>query len=230
MGDAASHVLRLRTDTYADVPLGAGDQRALRGHGVRQLGGAVTRHRPDGETPVLPAQVVELVDVVEIEHPLGDDEACSSAGRGSAAGKDHRLVRALGEQRTASAVVVGRSSSNGPGFIRLLSPRGLPALGIGRFVHSIHCRRTDGHLPIKRSHKKSEPSISLADPDPADPRQARQARRFGYVTQLCEVTPNTKRGAHGLILPPATAPGNPTEDALLPQTVTELCRLGALAA
>jgi hypothetical protein len=40
------------------------------------------------------------------------------------------------------------------------------------------------------------------------------------------VTPNTKRGARGFILPPASAPGKPGESELLPQTVAELKRLG----
>ena len=46
------------------------------------------------------------------------------------------------------------------------------------------------------------------------------------MTQLAEVTENTKRGARGLIVPPATAPGNPREDTLLPDTIGELLRLG----
>jgi transposase, IS5 family len=46
------------------------------------------------------------------------------------------------------------------------------------------------------------------------------------VVQLAEVTENTKRGARGLILPAATAPGNPQENTLLPDTVAELIRLG----
>src|SRR5207244_8507561 len=48
---------------------------------------------------------------------------------------------------------------------------------------------------------------------------------FGYVTQICEVTENTRRGARGLILPAASAPGNPGENTLLPDTVAELARL-----
>ena len=40
------------------------------------------------------------------------------------------------------------------------------------------------------------------------------------------MTPNTKRGGRGFILPPATAPGNPGENELLRQTVAELQRLG----
>ena len=40
------------------------------------------------------------------------------------------------------------------------------------------------------------------------------------------MTANTKAGARGFILPPATAPGNPGENELLPNTVAELERLG----
>ena len=40
------------------------------------------------------------------------------------------------------------------------------------------------------------------------------------------MTENTKRGARGLILPASTAPGNPTENTLLPGTVEEFKRLG----
>jgi len=36
------------------------------------------------------------------------------------------------------------------------------------------------------------------------------------VTQLAEVTENTKPGARGLILPASTALGNPGENTLLP--------------
>ena len=70
--------------------------------------------------------------------------------------------------------------------------------------------------------------ISLSDPDARPIRKGKLGKpnEFGYVTQLAEVTPNTKRGARGFILPPASAPGNPTEDTLLPTTITELDRLG----
>jgi IS5 family transposase len=49
---------------------------------------------------------------------------------------------------------------------------------------------------------------------------------FGYVQQLCELTEHTRPGARGLILPPATAAGNPGENTLLPDTVAELNTLG----
>jgi transposase, IS5 family len=70
--------------------------------------------------------------------------------------------------------------------------------------------------------------VSLADPDARPIRKGKLGKpnEFGYVTQLAEVTENTKPGARGLIVPAATAPGNPGEDTLLPETVAELARLG----
>ena len=70
--------------------------------------------------------------------------------------------------------------------------------------------------------------VSIADPDARPIRKGKLGKpnEFGYVAQIAEVTANTKRGARGFILPPATAPGNPTEDTLLPQTIAQLARLG----
>ena len=69
--------------------------------------------------------------------------------------------------------------------------------------------------------------ISLSDPDARPIRKGKLGKpnEFGYVTQICEVTENTKRGARGLILPSASTPGNPGENTLLPTTVAELTRL-----
>jgi IS5 family transposase len=70
--------------------------------------------------------------------------------------------------------------------------------------------------------------VSLSDRDARPIRKGKLGKpnEFGYVNQLCEVTENTKRGARGLIVPAATAIGNPGEDTLLPDTVAELKRLG----
>ncbi len=70
--------------------------------------------------------------------------------------------------------------------------------------------------------------VSLSDPDARPIRKGKLGKpnEFGYVNQLCEVTENTRRGARGLILPPASQVGNPGEDTLLPATVAELKRLG----
>jgi IS5 family transposase len=70
--------------------------------------------------------------------------------------------------------------------------------------------------------------VSLCDPDARPIRKGKLGKptEFGYVNQLCEVTENTRRGARGLILPPATQIGNPGEDTLLPNTIAQLKRLG----
>ena len=70
--------------------------------------------------------------------------------------------------------------------------------------------------------------VSLFDPDARPIRKGKigKPNEFGYVSQLAEVTENTKPGARGLILPASTDLGNPGEDTLLPGTVTELQQLG----
>jgi IS5 family transposase len=70
--------------------------------------------------------------------------------------------------------------------------------------------------------------VSLFDPDARPIRKGKigKPNQFGFVSQLAEVTENTKRGARGLVLPASTELGNPAEDTLLPSTVAELARLG----
>jgi IS5 family transposase len=79
-----------------------------------------------------------------------------------------------------------------------------------------------------RGEKIIDRLISLSDPDARPIRKGKLGKptEFGYVAQIAEVTPNTKRGARGLILPAASLPGNPVENTLLPQTIAELDRLG----
>lgn len=69
--------------------------------------------------------------------------------------------------------------------------------------------------------------VSIADPDarPIRKGKLRQPTEFGYVFQITEITPNTRRGARGLIVPAATEIGNPGENALLPTTASELDQL-----
>jgi transposase, IS5 family len=70
--------------------------------------------------------------------------------------------------------------------------------------------------------------VSLFDPDARPIRKGKLGKptEFGYVSQLAEVTENTKPGARGLILPASSAVGSRAENALLPGTVQELKRLG----
>jgi len=70
--------------------------------------------------------------------------------------------------------------------------------------------------------------VSIADPDARPIRKGKLGKpnEFGYVSQICEVTEHTRRGARGLIVPASTRLGNPGEDTLLPDTISELTRLG----
>jgi transposase, IS5 family len=79
-----------------------------------------------------------------------------------------------------------------------------------------------------RGLKITDRLVSIADPDARPIRKGKLGKptEFGYVTQIAEVTENTRRGARGFILPAATRPGNPAENTLLPDTMTELDRLG----
>jgi transposase, IS5 family len=74
----------------------------------------------------------------------------------------------------------------------------------------------------------TERLVSMFDPDARPIRKGKLGKpnEFGYVIQVCEVTQNTKRGARGFILPASTRPGNPPESRLLPDTTSELQRLG----
>jgi IS5 family transposase len=70
--------------------------------------------------------------------------------------------------------------------------------------------------------------VSIFDPDARPIRKGKLGKpnEFGYVTQICEVTERTRRGARGLIVPTSSQVGNPQENALLSATVEELDRLG----
>ncbi|HYN52319.1 MAG TPA: transposase [Thermoleophilaceae bacterium] len=79
-----------------------------------------------------------------------------------------------------------------------------------------------------RGLKISDRLVSLSDPDARPIRKGKLGKptEFGYVAQVAEVTENTRRGARGFILPPASAHGNPAENTLLATNATELERVG----
>ena len=79
-----------------------------------------------------------------------------------------------------------------------------------------------------RGERITDRLVSIFDPDARPIRKGKLGKpnEFGFVTQICEVTENTQTGARGLIIPATTQIGNPAEDALLPDTVAELERLG----
>ncbi len=91
------------------------------------------------------------------------------------------------------------------------------------------CERVADQIKQRvKGEKITDRLISLSDPDARPIRKGKLGKptEFGYVSQICEITPNTRRGARGFILPAATAPGNPGENTLLPQTVDQLAELG----
>lgn len=91
------------------------------------------------------------------------------------------------------------------------------------------CERVAGQIRARlRGEPIADRLVSLADPDARPIRKGKQGKptEFGYVVQIAEVTPNTGPGARGLVLPASSRPGNPGENQLLPDTVSELERLG----
>jgi IS5 family transposase len=131
------------------------------------------------------------------------------------------LERSVAETRRL--VVIARRRARGRGAkSKLKAAAQLEALADRCEKVAAQIKQRAAGKPIK------DRLVSLADPDARPIRKGKLGKpnEFGYVTQLAEITENTRRGARGLILPPATAPGNPGEDTLLPQTVAELKRLG----
>jgi IS5 family transposase len=87
------------------------------------------------------------------------------------------------------------------------------------------CRKVTEQIDRRvRGLKISDRLVPIADPDARPIRKGKLGRptEFGYVAQICEVTENTRTGARGFVLPTAHAPGNPSENRLLPPTVAEL--------
>jgi IS5 family transposase len=91
------------------------------------------------------------------------------------------------------------------------------------------CEKVAGQITDRvagRPIKDRIVSLSDAEARPIRKGKLGKPNEFGYVTQLAEVTENTRRGARGLILPASSRVGNPAENTLLPGTVAELVRLG----
>lgn len=88
-----------------------------------------------------------------------------------------------------------------------------------RLVEQIRLRFAGKKIP--------ERLVSLADPDARPIRRGKPAKpnEFGYVVQFAELTPHTRRGARGFILPPKLRPGSTHDNTLLPETVAELTAL-----
>lgn len=92
-----------------------------------------------------------------------------------------------------------------------------------------HCERIAEQTAQRlRGEKITGRIVSIADPDarPIRKGKAGKPNEFGYVAQICEVTPNTKPGARGFVLPASSGAGNLGENTLLPATAAELAGLG----
>lgn len=76
--------------------------------------------------------------------------------------------------------------------------------------------------------KITERLVSMFDTDARPVRRGKLSKptEFGYVVQLTEITPSTKRGVPALVLPPKLEAGSTHENALLPATAAELTSLG----
>ena len=131
------------------------------------------------------------------------------------------LERSIAESRRLAAV--GRSRARGRGArAKLRAVAKLEQL-------ADRCERVASQIKQRLAGEPiSDRLVSLSDPDARPIRKGKLGKptEFGYVTQLAELTENTRPGARGLILPPQSRPGNPAENTLLPDTVAELERLG----
>jgi IS5 family transposase len=125
-----------------------------------------------------------------------------------------REARALAAQ--------ARTAARGPGCTGQVAGRPPPG-GAGR---SLPARRhPDPPAPTRRGDQRPAGVAGRPGRPPIRKGKLGTPNQFGYVAQLAEVTANTRRGARGYVLPAATAPGNPGENRLLPQTAAELARL-----
>ena len=131
------------------------------------------------------------------------------------------LERSVREARRLAAVA--RRKARGRGAkAKLKAAAGLEELADRCEKVARQIRQRVAGEPIK------DRIVSLFDPDARPIRKGKLGKptEFGYVSQLAEVTENTKPGARGLILPASSALGSRAENALLPGTVAELKRLG----
>ncbi|MGI8715955.1 MAG: transposase [Solirubrobacteraceae bacterium] len=131
------------------------------------------------------------------------------------------LQRSIKEARTLAAVAKRRAVGRGAASKRRAAVQLEELADRGEKVAAQIRQRINGQ-PI------TDRLVSLADPDARPIRKGKLGKpnEFGYVSQICEVTEHTRRGARGLIIPASTRIGNPAEDTLLPDTITELTRLG----
>jgi IS5 family transposase len=131
------------------------------------------------------------------------------------------MARSIGEARRLAAQA--RAAARGRGAqAKLRAARELDAL-------ADRCQRVATQIQQRLVGEKiTDRIVSIADPDARPIRKGKLGKpnEFGYVTQIAEVTANTRRGARGYVLPAASTIGNAGENTLLARTAGELERLG----
>jgi IS5 family transposase len=127
------------------------------------------------------------------------------------------LRRSVKEARALAATARRRARGRGA-RTKLKAARALEEL-------ADRCEKVTEQITKRINGEKiTDRLVSLWDPDARPIRKGKLGKpnEFGYVDQLCEITPNTKPRARGFILPPSSQIGNPAENTLLPQTASEL--------
>ena len=120
------------------------------------------------------------------------------------------LERSITEARRLAAVARRRARGRGA-RAKLAAARQLEEL-------ADRCEKVARQIRQRVAGEKiTDRIVSLSDPDARPIRKGKIGKptEFGYVSQLAEVTENTKPGARGLILPASHQIGNPSENTLL---------------
>jgi transposase, IS5 family len=196
--DAARRLARSGARTAARAGAGAGhvqDRSRAVGRRLRQIGRTMGRRL--GRTGGARAMVLDL-----------------TGQAGELVGRSIREARALANQARRRAR--GRGAQAKLAAARRLDEQ-------ADLAEKVCCQITQRLA----GEKVTDRLVSLADPDARPIGKGKLGKRyeFGYIFQLAELTPNTRRGARGLILPAASHIGSPNDGELLPETVAELHRL-----
>jgi transposase, IS5 family len=211
------------TVVEADVRYPTDDGLALQGaRALARQGRRLARRVGESATSVRDRSRAIGRRVREIGRTLGRRTGEAKATVLRLTGEAGELVGAsVREARALAAQIRGRARGRGA-RAKLAAARRLEEL-------ADRADKVDRQIRQRLAGEKiTDRLVSLADPDARPIRKGKlsQPTEFGYVVQLTELTPNTRRGARGLILPAASQIGAPNESELLPATVAELDRLG----
>ena len=146
-------------------------------------------------------------------------------GRGPRADQADRESRSHSRSpRRAASPADGQAQGQG-----LRCPREAPGRLPSSTSSPIAARRSPRGIKQRVAGERiTDRLISLSDPDARPIRKGKLGKpnEFGYVADIAEITPNTRRGARGRSCRPRRCPATPARTSCSPQTVTELQRLG----